>query len=196
MSYTALKEGLGYEGKVTLTLKNNGHVLKSRTYKNNGTVELFKFLGNCLVSKFTEAEKLLPNQILLLSNKSSQPLPANAKTDIEPQSEFIGLAQTPSIVDDPDTESVKVTYNFEVPNQSIHGPFNQIALYGAGKIKPTLEVKEFSAYYFLADNGKFDEINPESADWSATTILLIDWELSISNKNIVTEITGNTGEEV
>lgn len=195
MSHATFNEGIGYEGKVTLTLKNNGRTLKSQTYKNNGTVELFNFLGNCLINKFTEAEKLLPNQILLLYNSKS-PTHAYAKS-VTPQSEFIGLAQTPSIVDDPETESVKVTYNFEVANQLIEGEFNQIALYGAGKTNPGLEVAEFSAYYFLTDDsGAFMTMSPKKDGWSATTVLLIDWELSISNKNIITEIAGNTGEEV
>lgn len=195
MSHATFNEGIGYEGKVTLTLKNNGRILKSRTYKNNGTVELFNFLGNCLINNFTEAEKLLPNQILLLHNGKS-PTHAYAKS-VEPQSEFIGLAQTPSIVDDPKTESVKVTYNFEVATQLIEGEFNQIALYGAGKTNPTLEKAEFSAYYFLTDDdGAFMSMGPKKDGWSATTVLLIDWELSISNKNIITEIAGSTGEEV
>ena len=195
MSHTTFNEGIGYEGKVTLTLKNNGRILKSQTYKNNGTVELFNFLGNCLINNFTEAEKLLPNQILLLSNNKS-PTHMYAR-NVEPRSGFIGLAQTPSIVGDPKTESTKVTYNFEVASQLIEGDFNQIALYGSGKTNPALQKEEFSAYYFLTDdNGTFMPMSPAREGWSATTILLIDWELSISNKNIITEIAGSTGEEI
>lgn len=188
MSYATFSEGLGYEGKVTLTLKSNGRVIKSHTYKNNGTVELFKFLGNCLLGRFTEATKLLPTKILLLYNDSKDPITKNARS-VTPRSNFIGYAQTPSIVDDAKTERVKVTYNFEVPYQLISDNFNQIALYGDKKTRS--DYADFSAYYYLTENGKF--ATQEISNWSPTTVLLVEWELSISNKNV---ILGNPGEEV
>ena len=104
------------------------------------------------------------------------------------RSNFVGYAQTPSIIDDIETASVKVIYNFEVPYQLIQGSFNQIALYGDQKT--VSDRTDFSAYHYLTDNGDFDV--QDVATWSPTTILLIEWELSISNKNVV---LGNTGEE-
>ena len=173
MAYATFSGGIGYEGKVTLTLKSNDRVIKSQTYKNNGTVELFRFLGNCLASRFTEAEKLLPNKILLLYNNSQDgPLSKNAGNVVY-RSGFIGYAQPPSIVDDEKTESVKVTYNFEIPYHMVENTFNQVALYGADK--NIADYTQFSAYHYLTDgNGEFDPQNVSK--WSATTILLIEWE--------------------
>lgn len=191
MSYITCNEGLGYEGKVTLTLKSNNRVLKAQTYKNNGTADLFKFLGSCLAGKFAEARKLLPTKILLLRNYSSTPNSADPK-NVSAQSIFVGLAQIPSVVDDDTINGVKVTYNFEVPYAAISGEFNQVALYGAEKTD--LNFTEFSAYYFLTNStGEFD--NQDVSTWSATTVLLVEWELSISNKNIDTETIRNAGEE-
>lgn len=194
MTHATFNGGLGYEGKVTLTLKSSDRVIKSQTYKNNGTVELFKFLGNCLASRFNEAAKLLPTKILLLYNTSSDgPLSKNARNVIY-RSGFIGYAQPPTIVDDENTESVKVTYNFEVPYHMVENTFNQVALYGASKSTENIskDYTEFSAYHYLTDNnGEFDD--QDVSTWSATTILLIEWELTISNKNTV---VGNTGEEM
>lgn len=186
MSQTILTDGLGYEGKVTLTLKSNNRVLQSKTYKNSGTAQLFKFLGYCLTGAYEEARWLLPTKIMLLLNYSqgakegADYLSDRVKpNEVNAQSEFRGLAQIPSIISASDGS--KVIYSFEVPKSAIAGKFNQVALYGAEVAKSELD--KFSAFYFLVDDyGAITELDPDS--WSATSVLLIEWELSISNKNI------------
>jgi hypothetical protein len=184
MLQTTFTGGLGYEGKIKLTLKSNNRVLQTKTYKNSGTNHLFKFLGYCLIDSYTEAESLLPTKIMLLYNtaeganyRSSQINPQN----VDPRSEYRGLAQTPSITSDSTEEQVKVVYSFEVPRSALSEPFNQVALYGAGKTKN--DYTEFSAYYYLTDAyGIITKLDPK--EWSPTTVLLIEWELTLSNKNI------------
>ncbi len=181
MSQATFTDGIGYEGKVTLTLRNNDQVLRTKTYKNSGTAQLFKFLGYCLIDAYEEAKKLAPSKIMLLQNISSDN-PDNANpVSVMPQSLFRGFAQTPTIVSDSVTKQVKVTYSFEIPRAAIEGPFNQIALYGAGMTET--DYTDFSAYYFLTDAfGAFELLDPTTDDWSATTVLLVEWELGISNK--------------
>lgn len=184
MSQTTFTDGLGYEGKVTLTLKSNDRVLSTKTYKNNGTAQLFKFLGYCLIGAYEEAKSLLPNKIRLFYNNSQHPVGASP-TAITPSSYWQSLAQTPSILSDSDTSQVKVIYSFEVSRAAITDDFNQIALYSVG----TEDITDFSAYYFLADaRGDWDV--QEIALWSTTTVLLVEWELSISNKNVETNNSG------
>jgi hypothetical protein len=182
MSQTIFTGGLGYEGKVTLTLKSNNRVLKSKTYKNKGTSRLFKFIGYCLIGAYEEAKNFLPTKVLLLYNGSNQD-PQNASaTLVEQRSAWQTYAQTPTIISE--DSQVKVMYSFEVPRNTIYGPFNQVALYGAGV--SSKDITDFSAYYFLVDGaGAWDEIDPEG-QWSTTTVLLIEWELTISNKNVET----------
>jgi hypothetical protein len=180
MSHTTFTGGLGYEGKVTLTLKNNNHVLKSKVYKNKGTSNLFEFLGYCLIDAYEDVKKLLPSKIRLLYNNGEHPEFADPKAVVArtlPQER----AQTPTVVVDSNNAQVKVTYSFEVSKAAIAGNFNQIALYGAG----IDDFKEFSAYYFLTDARGDFEIQ-DIRNWSATTVLLIDWELTLSNKNVET----------
>ena len=186
MSQTIFTDGLGYEGKVTLTLKSNNRILESKTYKNSGTAQLFKFLGYCLIGEYEEAKDLWPNKILLLHNTSDSPTGASAKA-VEQQAGWQPLAQTPTIVSDSATEQVKVVYSFEVPRNKIWGNFNQVALYGVG----TNDITEFSAYYYLVD-GRGDWAEVDLSSWSATTVLLVEWELAISNKN--TETNTEEGE--
>ena len=188
MSQTVFTDGLGYEGKVTLTLKSNNKVLKSRTYKNKGTVQLFKFLGYCLIGAYEEAKTFLPNKILLLHNNSQSPVDANVAA-VEQRSAWQMLAQTPTIISDSTNSQVRVLYSFEVPRAAISGSFNQVALYGAGV--NVNDITDFSAYYFLV-NGHNEWDAVELATWSTTTVLLIEWELTLSNKN--TEINMQGGE--
>ena len=192
MLQTTLNGGLGYEGKVTLTLMSNDRVLQSKTYKNKGTIQLFRFLGYCLTDSFEEAKRLLPNRILLLNNRSSNPDTANPK-DVEPQTYWHEYVQAPAIeVSNADGGQVSVIYSFEISKSAISGDFNQVALYGAGMDYKS-EYQDFSAYYFLrTENGAFD--TQTATDWSATTVLLIEWELTLSNKNIETQST--RGEEI
>lgn len=181
MSYTNLKGGLGYEGKVTLTLKSNGRILDSKTYKNNGTAQLFKFLGYCLIGNYEKVKGLLPNKILLLNNMSGDKPALASPTNVEFVTEWQYLKQIPTIISDSDRGEVRVIYNFEVSKASITDSFNQIALYGSGLNYD--EITNFSAYHYLVNSSEsFENINAK--EWSATTVLLIEWELTISNKNI------------
>lgn len=178
MSQAIFKDNLGYEGKVKLTLRNRKHILQTKTYKNSGTSKLFEFLGHCLAGSFDfNTKRLLPTKLALLYNtaEDSELGKANA-TEVIQQSSFIGLAQSPAIIMEED--GVKVIYSFEVPRNQIAGTFNQIALYGAGVTTP----KEFSAYYYLTDGASHFE-NQRVNEWSSTTILLIEWELTLTNKN-------------
>ena len=181
MSQTIFSDGLGYEGKVTLTLKNKNRVLKSKTYKNNGTAQLFKFLGYCLMDLYEEAKSLLPAKLLLLHNYSDSLANAIPKS-VDLRSDWQTFAKAPSIISDSSTEQVKVVYSFEISRAAIdERGFNQIALYGAG----VEDFRDFSAYYYLVDD-RGEKLETELvADWSATTVLLIEWELSLSNNKAV-----------
>ncbi len=187
MSQPMFKDGLGYEGKVTLTLKSNNRVLKSQVYKNRGTARLFKFLGHCLINDYVGAKEYLPTKILLLHNNSTTPQ-SNYSEDVEQRSSWQGLSQQPTLISESENEQVRVVYSFEVPRTAITGTFNQVALYGTG-VKDH-EITHFSAYYYLTDgNGNFDNQNVN--DWSATTVLLIEWELILSNKNVISNDENN-----
>jgi len=174
MSQTTFSDGIGYEGKVTLTLKNNNYVLSSKTYKNRGTAQLFKFLGYCLIDSYEEAKNLLPNKIMLLQNTSPNKLNPDS-TKVIPRTTWQTLTKVPAIISA--SGQVKVVYSFEIAQAAIEDDFNQVALYGALVNDP----QDFSAYYFLKDaRGELESQNV--SEWSPSTVLLIEWELSLSNQ--------------
>lgn len=185
MSQNVFTDGLGYEGKVTLTLKSNNRVLKSKIYKNHGTSLLFKFLGYCLIGEYEEVKHLLPHKIRLLYNNTAGGQGEISPTSITASSYWQPYSQTPTIVSDANNDQVKVVYSFEVPRNIITGDFNQIALYSVD----AEDINDFSAYYYLVDaNGKLEDSNIN--EWSTTTVLLVEWELTISNKNTETNTAG------
>ena len=140
MSKPIFSDGIGYEGKITLTLKSDNRVLKSKTYKNNGTSQLFSFLGNCLIGSFEDAKKDLPRKIMLLKNESNKEATLDEK-NVKSCSVFRSYTKTPAIVNDSDLGAVRVTYSFEIPKYEVEADFNQVALYGA----ETTDIKSFSA---------------------------------------------------
>ena len=182
MSQTILKEGLGYEGKVTLTLKSNGRILESKTYKNTGTAQLFNFLAYCLADDYQRARDLLPSKIMLLYN--GQTPDSRYATSVVQRSSYQGLAQVPTIITTNQAQA-SVVYSFEVPKAAITGEFNQVALYNGNATYTENGIKNFSAYYFLVDGDKSKFNTQSTQDWSPSTVLLIEWELIISNKNEV-----------
>jgi hypothetical protein len=179
MSKPIFSDGIGYEGKVTLTLKSNNRILKSTTYKNNGTALLFKFLGDCLIGSYEDAKKYLPSKLMLLYNNSGIMVDAVNATSVNACSTWQTLAKMPAIISEANPAQVKVIYSFEIPRAAISKAFNQVALYGAD----VNNIDEFSAYYYLT-NVQGELVPEDASSWSATTILLIEWELSLSNKNV------------
>jgi hypothetical protein len=180
VSQNGFNAGLSYEGKVTLTLKSNGRVLKSQTYKNNGAANLFKFLGHCLIGHYEDVKSLLPTKIALLKNGSDSPNSADF-TKVTRCSSMSSWAQTPSIISTSDPAEVRVIYSFELGKDKISGDFNQVALYGAGLTDPVADIGSCSAYYYLANSARNAFATEEIGDWSDTTVLVIDWELHFSN---------------
>lgn len=183
MSKPIFSDGIGYEGKVTLTLKSDNRVLSTKTYKNNGTAQLFRFLGYCLIGSYEEAKQFLPTKLLLLKNTSVDGGVTRDDKAVDVCSTWQTLAKLPSISSDSDSAGaqVKVVYSFEIPRNAISQEFNQVALYGADTTDH--EIENFLAYYYLTNASGEIELE-RMTDWSATTILLIEWELSLSNKNV------------
>ena len=181
MSSTMFKDGLGYEGKVTLTLKSNNHILKSQTYKNNGTANLFRFLGHCLTGHYSEVKNLLPNKVALLLNPSNT-LSEAVLTAASASTGLKEWSQTPSVVSTSVPAEVKVTYSFEIPKNMISGNFNQVVLYGVGCTDPEKDLANCSAFYYLTDNSRNTLETEYVNQWSDTTVLLIDWVLKLTNE--------------
>lgn len=152
---------LGYTGIVTLSQYiGNKKKIVARSH-NRGQHSLFDFFSNCLVGDFATAEYALPAKIRLLNVVDSV---------YEPISSFVYLRTPPEKLYDATAGVVK--YSFILPRDVLEdAKFSQlgVGLYTAAETDPG----EFLAFCTI-DDLTVGEV-------STTSILVLDWELRISN---------------
>ena len=171
MKNTAINT-LEYTGVVTLSQYINSKKVKITQVNNEGGNPLFNFLSDCLIGDFDTAKASLPTKIMLL--KSYEIIDTSNNTtsiNVESRSGFIYLLSKPEKVYD-NTKGV-VRYSFVLSRDIIESTdFNSIGLY----TNSTTEV-------YPQNYAAFCKVSINSNDISSSSILIVDWELNISNKN-------------
>jgi hypothetical protein len=155
---------LGYTGIVTLSRYISGKKVKILEKHNIGGKPLFDFLTDCLVGDFDIAKLDVPNKILLLNSDEDGSLEKANNTD------FIHLTSKPEKVYN--TSDGVVRYSFIIPQEVFSGTnFNAIGLYTNSA---TAADKDNFAAFCELDVGALNNI-------SMSSVLVLDWELHISN---------------
>ena len=155
-----------YTGIVTLSQYIRGKKVTIAKKHNVGGVPLFNFLADCLTGHFDTAKLDRPTKILLLSVEGETP----EEYAIEAKTDFITYSTDPERVYS-DTEGV-VRYSFIVPQTLFAGTnFNAIGLYPHSAV-----LSEANDYAALC------VIDTSKMTMSASSVLVLDWELHISNK--------------
>lgn len=62
---------LSYEGIVTVSVEDNGYTLSKKTYHNEGTKILFRFLCDCLRGVYNESDR--PAKLVLYTDSAQSP---------------------------------------------------------------------------------------------------------------------------
>ena len=163
---------LEYTGMVTLSQYINSKKVKLAQVQNEGGNPLFNFMSDCLIGDFDVARVNLPTKIMLLNVTSTKDTDGNTSVlNIESRSGFVYLLTKPEKVYNA-TKSV-VRYSFALSRDILEGTdFNSIGLYAAGTAET--HPQEYAALCKVSINGN---------DISTSSILVVDWELNISNKN-------------
>lgn len=154
---------IDYKGIVTLSQKIGGKKVKLAKIHNAGGRALFDFLADCLMGDFDSAKINRPSKITLLYRDSDNNL---TKADNTP---FIYITTKPERVLTNLDEGV-VRYSFTISQDIFFGTtFNAIGLYTDSETN----IENYAAYCQIdsADLG----------DISVSSVLLLDWELHISN---------------
>ena len=158
------KNVIGYTGIVTLSQYIRGKKFKVAEIHNAGGKPLFDYLADCLVGDFDIAKLDRPNKILLLNKDENDKLTRAADTG------FIGMLTKPERVLSNDEGIVR--YSFTIPQDIFAGTnFNAVGLY-AGSATST-DVENYAAYCYIGD-GILNNV-------SLSAVLVLDWELHISN---------------
>ena len=154
------KNFVGYTGIVTISQYTNGKKFIISKTHNNGNTPLFEFFADCLLGEFAKARTNLPEKICLI--KASE---AGMATE---GSGFIYLRSNPIKQPTANKECI-VKYSFIVPREVLEaGTYEKIRLYRGS----ATTFDDYSAEVLA-------NLNP--SDWSDSSVLVIDWELIISN---------------
>lgn len=201
-SQTPMNTGFVYQGQVTMSVKKNGKIISSHTYKNNGGKTLWLFLCNCLAGKYTEAANFYPAKVRVYFNSKSSP------TDIDPTNILDSCTVLSTIVSAntkrdvlasaAGSEDYRTTLHFTLPssvfNQLTTGQtkIRQIMLYDIGKNNSDTNSSlttnfSYCAYYLVAKKNSSDVLEWDDANaidlakLSGNYTILIDWQLSFKN---------------
>ena len=156
-----------YTGTVTLSRYIGEKKVKIAQFNNAGKYSLFNFFSDCLLGDFDIAKNNRPTKIMLLNKEVSKA----GEISYESKSGYIYLYNKP--VKSYSAQKGIVQYSFHIYRDFLEGTtFNSIGLYpdSAGYS----DVENFAAVV--------DNVKPEH-DISKLAVLVVDWELTISNKN-------------
>jgi hypothetical protein len=176
MKNTAINT-LEYTGIVTLSQYIGSKKIEIARIANAGGNPLFTFLADCLAGDFDVAKLNRPKKIMLLKRTAHESTDGETATsyDYESKSYFIDIRNKPEKVYTEEKKGL-VRYSFMISRDILEGAeFNGIGLYTESA--KDSDLANFAAFCEVTDSiGK-----PNSL--SSSSVLVIDWELSISNKN-------------
>lgn len=186
---TEVSQGLGYSGIVTLKLAQDNEIIKQATIHNTGRIPLFSFFANCLAANWNAASAKFPSRIVIFSAETNETEFDSSKwsktTAITPD---VGIMQAnvPEIISDPKTDSCAVKYHFRIPT-SLIGSSNAAEIGKIGLYSKNVTLADPLAYIFIDSETKTLVANASN---NPNVVILLDWELTISNK-VVTNNTNN-----
>jgi hypothetical protein len=163
-AYNSIK----YTGLVTIAQCINSKKFVLAQIHNEGNLPLFNFLADCLAGDFDIAAIDRPTKIMLLNEVVNE---KGASRSMAGTTGFISLLSKPERVYS-STEGI-VRYSFMIPPEALTGATdcNAIGLYTASAGSADLD-----------DYAARCEVNFSSINISLSSVLLVDWELHISNR--------------
>ena len=178
---TETNQNIGYQGVVTLTVKNNQQIISKHRIHNSGRVPLFKFLANCLSANWGSAQSNFPSKIILFkadpSETSSQTFNELYWTTEYAVTPDVGILQStvPVVIGNEENNSCTVKYHFRIPTSLI----SSTNIGKSGLYSQLATINNPLAYVFV-DSETQDAL--EGAEGNPNLVVLLDWELTISNK--------------
>lgn len=174
MKNTAINT-LGYTGTVTLSRYIGSKKIKIAQVHNTGGSPLFDFFSECLLGNFDVAKIIRPNKIMFLKYEDIVDEATNTEARVYSRvSGIVSALTAPEKVYSLDNNKSTVRYSFMVSRDMLESlsDFNSIGLYTNNSTED--DYANFAA---------FCPVNITKNDISSSSVLVIDWELSISNKN-------------
>jgi hypothetical protein len=157
-----------YTGTVTLSQYIGEKKVKIAQFNNAGKYSLFNFFSDCLLGDFDIAKNNRPTKIKLLSKNKD---PKEGESLYKSESGFIYLYNKP--VKSYNAKKGIVQYSFHIYRDILESAtFDSIGLYPNSATD--IDTDNFAAVV--------DGITTKNS-LSRLAVLVVDWELTISNKN-------------
>lgn len=121
------RDEIGYSGTVVINIKKGKTIISSRTVHNNGCVNLFKFIANCLKGDFLSSMR--PCKICLFSRASTESASASDWNFTKDSAISPYIYMTTAAVSTTIENTASVKYVFRIPYSQITGKVAKIALY-------------------------------------------------------------------
>ena len=158
---------LNYTGIVTLSQYKGKKKKIIKKIKNRGGNPLFDFFASCLIGDFTTAAKNRPTKIMFLDQVKDEN--NNDAVSFTSASAFIYLTTEPQQILNANGEGSTVCYSFTIPSEYFNSIFNCVGLF-----------PDSATAYDLTKFAALAEFNLNNATFDKSTVLILDWELSIT----------------
>ena len=173
---------IGYQGVVTITTYKGKQRKSSFSQKNAGKASLFNFLVNCLSGQLEENNR--PNFIRLLGIDPNNQQPQPKYISLTSHIKAAKIATEPAI--EPNNDSAaNITYSFLVPYSMLQTTNTKMYIYKAQLLNNTTDTSAqicAQADISVPDGFERPALDRSKPDYS----LVIDWKLSIANKETTT----------
>ena len=167
MTNAILNNKYGYSGTLTLSLSEQGRIMKTYKLHNEGKDNLFRFFAHALAGNTIETNELRPKNLALLKKDPSGNGYSLASGYVAAESNAI-------------VEDNVARLSFKISISDAFGDFDHIGLYPAN-VTMTEDEDNPSAVFSLKDLPENSDSILSLRDSSSTTILLVDWELEVAN---------------
>ena len=184
-----IDNSVNYQGTVQVSLVHGDKVLSTQQYHNKGMIKLFKFLAYCLAG--STAEHLRPTKIKLFNlaeaylDQHTSPSQFNwadawaATPGMIEATPYVTYSAAP-VVEEKEN-SYEVTLHFTIPAAYISQ--NTVYVLGLYPNNTNSDIEDVAAYYLCVKDVQGEKAwKPLNTEVAANLSLLLDWTLSISNK--------------
>lgn len=178
-----------YTGEVKLSIYEDNELISSKKIQNSGTDFLFDFFAYSLMGEFDKAKLFRPTKVLLQKIYYDND---GIEEESTPASGFIYLRSKPQLVYKDETESRTVKLSFVIPRTAItNTEFNRVCLFADCMTYD--EQNNYSAFCNIEAAEDLLGGTTNISSWSLSTVLMIDWELTVSNK--ITRVASDSAQK-
>lgn len=176
---------ISYKGTVKISVQKNNKTISSKIFHNTGSINLFKFLCNCLAGTYNDTER--PCRIALFSGNNTETPDGKSIEDLFTYNFLSSLLIIQSNVTVLKNEPNSVVFHFKIPYAFISSnTIYKMALFSNRRTSfaETDNISNYIYAYYLFYDGDSKKWVPLSIDKNqvGNYSLIVDWTMTIDNQ--------------